>query len=116
MARNKPRDFISQMADQRQWASQGSCRTGEDAPLFDTERANKITVIDENARVAMDICADCPVMMRCLEHAIRFDVTHGVWGGMVYEQRLAWAAEHHPEWLTQRAWRDVRRLVLVPAA
>jgi hypothetical protein len=53
----------------------------------------------------MDICADCPVMLRCLKHAVQFDVQDGVWGGMVPEQRQLWALQHHPEWMSPEARR-----------
>jgi WhiB family transcriptional regulator, redox-sensing transcriptional regulator len=107
----KSDDHIAQMADQDEWASAGSCQA-DDARLFDTRQVNKKTLVDEDTETAMDICADCPVMMRCLEHAVRFDVTEGVWGGMVYEQRLAWAIRNRPDWIPE----GQRHLYLVAAA
>lgn len=98
MPREKPNGFIGQMADQARWANGCSC-VDENPKLFDTVRTNKLTVIDDDVRAARDICADCPVMLDCLAHAIRFDMRDGVWGGMVYEERVAWALQHHPEWL-----------------
>jgi WhiB family redox-sensing transcriptional regulator len=94
------------MADQDDWADQGSC-IGEDASLFDTIRYNKQTHMTEEVSVAQDICADCPVMVQCLEHALRFEATDGVWGSMVYEERLVWGAQNRPELMSARAWADL---------
>lgn len=115
MPRVKPTGFIHQMSDQAQWASQSSCRD-DDPRLFDTIRTNKLTVVDDDVRTAMDICADCPVMLRCLEHAIRFDMRDGVWGGMVYEDRVEWALRHHPEWLPAGVRMQAEREMAVLAA
>ena len=101
MPRPKPRDFEDAMADQDQWADDASCRD-EDPRLFDTRMVNQNTHVSLDVMVAMDICADCPVMMSCLETAIRHDHKYGVWGGMVYEQRVEWAWKHQPDWLPTR--------------
>jgi len=107
----KPTGYIAQMRDQREWAHARRCLT-EDATLFDTRMDNQQTAITEANKTAMDICADCPVRMRCLENAIRHDVQESVWGGMVYEQRIAWALRNHPEWLPPK----IRGLYLVATA
>lgn len=36
---------------------------------------------------AKDICAGCPVMMDCLEWAIRNNETGGIWGGLGPSER-----------------------------
>ncbi len=81
-----------QMADQRKWGPQAACRgvTG----LFDTYTASGVTIIDSDVEMARDICSACPVMLDCLRHAVRFGIDDGVWGGLVAEERNAWAAEH----------------------
>lgn len=111
MPHPKPQEHVEQMADQARWAGDRACRD-EDPRLFDTRMLNKQTLVDEDTEAAMDICAECPVMMRCLENAVRFDVREGVWGGMVYEQRLAWSIRNRPDWLPA----GQRHLFLVPAA
>jgi WhiB family redox-sensing transcriptional regulator len=104
------------MADQAQWADQAACRD-EDPALFDTVRTSKETVIDDDVETARDICADCPVMMRCLENAIRFGATDGVWGGMVDEERLAWALVNRPGWLpAAMRFQSGSEMVIVVAA
>lgn len=32
-------------------------------------------------QAAKKLCQTCPVMMQCAEHAIRFNIPDGVWGG-----------------------------------
>ena len=93
----------AQMADQRRWVDDAEC---QDHPpgLFDTMTVTrkagdgkvKVTLVPdadaaENIKLAREICTTCPVMMDCLRHAVRFKVDHGVWGGMLVEEREAWA-------------------------
>lgn len=49
-------------------------------------------------RIPKEICNSCPVRLQCLEHAIRNNETHGVWGGLsprdrqkIRKQRLGFA-------------------------
>ncbi len=94
----------AQMADQAQWIEDAECR---DWPpdLFDTMTVTrksgdtkvKVTLVPDedaaaNIKLAREVCTGCPVMMDCLRHAVRFGVDHGVWGGMLVEERMAWAA------------------------
>jgi WhiB family transcriptional regulator, redox-sensing transcriptional regulator len=102
MPRLKPDRYVRQMADQAQWGHDAACKD-DDPALFDTISTSLGTTIDDDTEAARDTCADCPVMLRCLEHAIRFDVQDGVWGGMVHEERQLWALQHHPEWMTPEA-------------
>ncbi|MGI9623604.1 MAG: WhiB family transcriptional regulator [Acidimicrobiales bacterium] len=37
--------------------------------------------------VARRICATCPVIETCLEHALRNRIDHGVWGGCSERER-----------------------------
>ena len=100
MPRDKP--GIPEMTAIRKWLDQAECRNHSPA-LFDTVMTYKAegppdhrrvtgrrTVIDDNVERARDICAGCPVMMQCLEHAVAYDVQTGVWGGLVYEEREQW--------------------------
>jgi WhiB family redox-sensing transcriptional regulator len=69
-----------------EWQELSACRD-EDATFFfgpDKERPR------ERARregVAKSICATCPVLDRCLSHALEVPETYGVWGGMSEEER-----------------------------
>ena len=33
-------------------------------------------------------CIQCPVMVKCLRHAVKSGETQGVWGGMLPEERV----------------------------
>jgi hypothetical protein len=36
--------------------------------------------------VAKQVCADCPVRLRCFDYALSAGM-HGIWGGTTYEER-----------------------------
>ena len=114
MSRPKPRDFVVEMAELVMWADDSSCQE-EDPRLFDTVMQNKRTRVDDDTRTAMDVCADCPVMVKCLEHAIRYNIRHGVWGGMVYEERLDWAMRNRPELIPARVLATLRMDMVIAA-
>lgn len=42
---------------------------------------------DENYPMARAICASCPVIEDCLEHAIEYPEMDGIWGGTTPRQR-----------------------------
>jgi Transcription factor WhiB len=96
-------DITRQMRDLAEWSGRAEC-TRHDASLFDTVMANTTmtgpgfsvkrvtTVIDDGVITARGICGGCPVMMECLRHSVKFGVPDGVWGGLVVEERVAWAA------------------------
>jgi WhiB family transcriptional regulator, redox-sensing transcriptional regulator len=71
------------------WQFRGACR-GEESALFFApgyfERRD-----EKNAREAKakEICARCPVLVDCLEYAIRIREPHGVWGGLNESERRA---------------------------
>jgi len=41
----------------------------------------------ETIGAAKAICASCPVAVLCGEHALAFNETEGVWGGMTSDER-----------------------------
>lgn len=91
MSREKP-SAQDAMNEQNEWGDRAKCR-GEDPTLWDTRIKNYVTVIDDDVRLAKTICGFCPVQEECLLHAIVFDMREGVWGGMVVEERDAFAIE-----------------------
>ncbi len=46
---------------------------------------------DRERREAMakNVCADCPVRARCLDHALTAGERYGVWGGLDENERAA---------------------------
>jgi hypothetical protein len=43
--------------------------------------------LGESTKAARQICGDCPVRLRCLEHAITNNEQHGIWGGLAPRER-----------------------------
>lgn len=87
-----------------QWLPRAGCRN-RDPRMFDTVVTRKhreaadqepSTVIDENVEAAREVCASCPVMMNCLTFAVAEEMPSGVWGGLVVEERTAWAIRNGP--------------------
>ena len=63
------------------WMADALCaQVGGDA-WFPTER--------DGRSAARKLCRGCPVIVECLEHAMRNNETHGVWGGLTVGQRRA---------------------------
>jgi hypothetical protein len=61
------------------WVGEAACRDAE-WPTFFPERG-------EDAGAAKAICARCPVREACLDYALRWNITYGVWGGLSEKQR-----------------------------
>lgn len=75
-------------ADFWDWQLQAACR-GLDSEVFfhpDGQRGSARTVREHNAKL---ICASCPVMQQCREHALRVREPYGVWGGLTEDEREA---------------------------
>ncbi len=63
------------------WRYLAACR-GADLKVFFPGRG-------ESAEPARQICASCPVRQPCLEFALRYGITHGIWGGLAERDRRA---------------------------
>ena len=61
------------------WFSQAKCRNMDPAVFFPSDGMG--------VQVAQRICAECPVRVACLEHALADRVEHGVWGGTSERER-----------------------------
>jgi WhiB family transcriptional regulator, redox-sensing transcriptional regulator len=69
-----------------EWQMQGTCRTADPEAFFPAEASrgrNRASI--ENRAKAM--CAQCPVIEECLDHAMRVREPYGVWGGLTAEER-----------------------------
>ena len=64
----------------RNWVDAAACR-GLDSAIF-------YPLTDEEAETAKDVCAVCPVVDECLEHAIDNRERNGVWGGATERERM----------------------------
>lgn len=54
-------------------------------PLDEEERFGK----SERA-IAISVCDRCPFKHQCLQEALTNDIQHGVWGGLIPQQREAY--------------------------
>jgi len=76
------------VADLWQWQLDGSCRRESPDVFFhpDGERGPSRRNRDRQAKA---VCAGCPVMQSCREHALRVREPYGVWGAMTANEREA---------------------------
>lgn len=79
------------VADLWEWQFQGACRTSSPEVFFhpEGERGTARRRRDERAK---QVCAGCPVLQQCREHALAAREPYGVWGGMTEDERLAYYA------------------------
>jgi WhiB family redox-sensing transcriptional regulator len=61
------------------WRKHAACR-GLDPLIF-------YPATEEEAEIAKDVCAECPVRETCLEHALAVREKEGVWGGATERER-----------------------------
>ena len=74
------------VADLREWQFEGACReTGSESFYHpDGERGAARRLRDAAAK---EICAACPVIAACREHALAIREPFGVWGGLTEDER-----------------------------
>lgn len=74
------------VADLWEWQYEGSCRDQGSENFYhpEGERGSKRRL---RAQAAKEICAACPVMQMCRDHALRSREPFGVWGGLSEEER-----------------------------
>mgnify|MGYP001024813805 CR=1 FL=1 len=83
---------LGPVADLWEWQYEGSCReTGSESFYHpDGERGAARRLRDAAAK---EICASCPVIDACREHALAIREPFGVWGGMTEDERSLVLAE-----------------------
>jgi WhiB family transcriptional regulator, redox-sensing transcriptional regulator len=77
-------------ADLWDWQLRGLCR-GKDSSLFFHPEGERGAARSSREVAAKEICLNCPVQIRCADHALKVREPYGVWGGMTEEER----EEHH---------------------
>jgi WhiB family redox-sensing transcriptional regulator len=77
-----PRPF----ADLWEWQYSGACQSLPSEMFFhpDGERGPSRRNRDSAAKV---VCASCPVINECREHALNVQEPYGIWGGLSEEDR-----------------------------
>ena len=74
--------------DRWEWQADGACTT-QDTELFfhpDNERGPSRSGREARAKA---VCAACPVLRQCREHALRAREPYGIWGGLAEHEREA---------------------------
>jgi WhiB family redox-sensing transcriptional regulator len=68
------------------WHSEAACRSDE-AGLFFAPSKEPTAARLAREEAAKQVCARCPVMLECREHALLQPEPYGVWGGMTAAER-----------------------------
>lgn len=71
-----------------EWQYQGACRDVDTTMFFHPE-GERGAARRRRVEAAKAICATCPVMQQCREHALSVREPYGIWGGMSEEERMA---------------------------
>lgn len=71
-----------------EWQISGACRGADSSVFFhpDGERGRARAIREHRAKA---ICATCPVIAECREHALRVAEPYGIWGGLSETERAA---------------------------
>ena len=69
-----------------EWQLLGSCR-GEDTDLFFHPEGERGPRRSNREAAAKAVCARCPVLAACREHALAAHEPYGVWGGLSEHER-----------------------------
>lgn len=74
------------VADRWDWQLQGSCRDTGSTVFFHPEGERGPARRNRDA-AAKAVCATCPVLEQCREHALAVREPYGVWGGLTEDDR-----------------------------
>jgi WhiB family redox-sensing transcriptional regulator len=90
-----------------EWQYQGACRELPTEMFFhpDGERGPRRANREAAAKL---VCASCPVMAACRQHALSVQEPYGIWGGLSEDDRLAIIMQ------VERA--NTREIALTPAS
>jgi WhiB family redox-sensing transcriptional regulator len=76
------------VADVWEWQLQGSCRDADPTLFFHPEGERGPARRNRDA-AAKAICAGCPVIEQCRQHALAVREPYGVWGCLTEDEREA---------------------------
>lgn len=82
-------DNLRPILDEWEWQEQGNCSKVDDPEIFFLEHGERGKEKRKREQQALKICRSCPVVEKCLEHALTVPEFFGVWGGTTAEQRNA---------------------------
>lgn len=64
------------------WTDSASC-SSTDPEIFFPEKGRKS---ERETQIAKSICRECPVKQQCLEYALAYPDTHGIWAGLTADE------------------------------
>jgi WhiB family redox-sensing transcriptional regulator len=73
-------------ADFWDWQLEAACR-GMDSEVFFHPDGQRGAARAQREQRAKQICATCPVLQQCREHALSVREPYGVWGGLTEDER-----------------------------
>lgn len=80
------------LLDVYEWQFDGAC-LGADPELFFSPESERGPRRRARERAAKTYCARCPVVAKCLAHALAVKEPYGVWGGLTAGERANVAAD-----------------------
>jgi WhiB family transcriptional regulator, redox-sensing transcriptional regulator len=69
-----------------EWQYEGACRN-TDPDVFFLQLGDRAGTKRKKEQKAISICKTCPVINKCLTHALAVPEAYGIWGGTTEEQR-----------------------------
>ncbi len=69
-----------------EWQHEGAC-VGLDSAVFFSPDAERGAAKQMREQGAKAVCASCPVIDSCREHALAAREPYGVWGGLTVDER-----------------------------
>jgi WhiB family transcriptional regulator, redox-sensing transcriptional regulator len=82
---NEPDEEYRMTEFARQWRAAGACLSADPDLFYPITSGRGVT---SETRMALRICAGCPVRQQCLDFAMRSPEVHGIWGGTTPADRL----------------------------
>ncbi|MTV24726.1 WhiB family transcriptional regulator [Nitriliruptoraceae bacterium ZYF776] len=76
------------------WELEGRCRSEDPTLFFGPNRFEPKRERLAREAAAKAICAECPALVACREHAVLHGELYGVWGGMGETDRRSLIAAH----------------------
>jgi WhiB family redox-sensing transcriptional regulator len=96
------------VSEEWDWQLRAACR-GADSELFFHPSGERDPARTRRELAAKAVCARCPVIDRCLDHALALREPYGVWGGRSEEERAAIVRRRDRAGLYPRAGEGYRR-------
>ena len=85
------------------WEQQARCRREDPSLFFGPVGFESKQDRQRRESDAKTVCAVCPVVSRCREHALAANEAYGVWGGLGELDRRTLVVQHEPALAAVRA-------------